>query len=104
MVYHPRIVSKKPWWWSITGREWGTVAMTWGKTIYGSPQALRPDIIAHEKHHIIQNKGRWYISLWFLIRSMFDEAFYERLESEARQAQLRFIINENRGNNGSGTK
>lgn len=95
----PNFITKKPWWWFITCREWGTVAMTWGNNIYGSPEALRPDIIAHELHHIKQNKGKWYISLWFLVRSTFDDKFYQKLEFDARQAQLRFIY-ENSRNNG----
>lgn len=97
-----KLVTKKPFWWFITGREWGTVAMTWGDKIYGSPEALRPDIIAHEMEHIRQHKGKWYVSLWFLIRSTFDHKFHEKLESEARRAQLRYIY-ENSRNNGSRT-
>lgn len=92
----PKIITKKPFWWIITGREWGTVAMTWGNRIYGSREALRADIIAHEIEHIKQNKGKWYISLWFLIRSTFDKKFYDKLEFDARQAQLRYIYENSR--------
>lgn len=94
-----RIINKKPWWWFITGKKWGTVAMTWGNTVYGTREGLRPDIMAHEMEHIRQNKGKWYISLWFLIRCTFDEKFYKRLEYEATQAQLRYLY-ENYRNNG----
>ena len=100
-----RLVKNKPWWWDfLTGKDWEITAMTWGNTIYGGEKALsRPDIMAHEMCHVKQNKGKWYISLWFLIRSTFDSKFYNQLEFEARQAQLKYIY-ENSRNNGSWSK
>lgn len=92
-----KLITKRPWWWAITGKKWGTVAMCWGSNIYGDEKTLaRGDIIAHEMKHIEQNKGKWYISLWFLIRSTFDDKFYQRIEFEARQAQLRYIYENSR--------
>lgn len=99
-----KIISKKPFWWFLTGRKWGTVAMTWGSTIYCKEDQLRPDIIAHEEVHIKQCKGKWYISLWFLIRSTFDDKFYQKLEHEAKMAQMKVYFYENNRNNGSRTK
>jgi len=97
------LISKKPWWWFITGKKWGTVAMTWGKNVYITEKDMRPDILAHEQKHIEQNKGKWYISLWFLIRSTFDDKFYRRLEDEAKQAQIKSIY-EDCWNNGMRSK
>lgn len=88
----PKIINKKPFWWFITGRKWGSVAMTWGNNIYCPRDKLTDDILIHEKVHIRQNKGKWYISLWFLIRSTFDDKFYQKLEWEAKKEQMNYLF------------
>ena len=85
-----KLITSKPWWWFITGKEWGSVAMTWGDTVYCAEDKVREDILVHERVHIKQCNGKWYISLWFLIRSMVDDKFYRRLEHEAYMAQMEY--------------
>ena len=91
-----KIVNKKPFWWFITGKSWGEVAMTWGNIIYCPLDKLTDDILVHERVHIRQNKGKWYISLWFLIRSTFDDRFYQRIEWEAKREQMQYLYDNGR--------
>lgn len=86
-----KILTKKPFWWFLTGKEWGDVALTWGNRIYCREDRLRDDILVHERVHIRQNKGKWYLSLWFLIRSTFDNKFYRKLEKEAYEEQYKYL-------------
>lgn len=82
-----KIVHKKPWWWSITGREWGSVAMTWGNTIYCRQDKLTPRILRHETCHVRQHKGSGWIALYQFIRSNFSEKYYNKMEEEAKQCE-----------------
>lgn len=86
-----RLEIKKPWWWFLTGKKWGEVAMTWGATIYCEEDKLRDDVLIHELEHVRQNRGKWYLSLWFLIRGTVDKKFYEKLEMEAKRAQFHYL-------------
>lgn len=87
-----KLQTSKPWWWFITGKEWGSVAMTFGNTVYLKEDKVREDILVHERVHIKQCKGKWYISLWFLIRCMVDDKFYQKLEWEAKKEQIDYAI------------
>ena len=91
-----KLITSKPWWWAITGKEWGSVAMTFGSNVYCAKDKVREDILVHERVHIRQNKGKWYISLWFLIRCMVDDKFYQSLEQEAYNAQYKYLNENNR--------
>lgn len=91
-----KLITNKPWWWFLTGKKWGTVAMTFGNRVYIHPKDIREDILVHERVHIKQNKGKWYISLWFLIRSTIQPKFYKQLELEAYIAQYDYLRNINK--------
>lgn len=82
-----KIVYKKPWWWVITGREWGEVAMTWGDTIYCTKERLTPRILRHEACHVRQHRGSRAIAFYHLIRSIFSEKYYNKMEQEAKQCE-----------------
>ncbi len=97
-----KLITSKPWWWFITGKLWGDVAMTWGDKVYCAKDKVREDILVHERVHIKQCRGKWYISLWFLIRCSVDSKFYNKLEDEAYKAQ-RIYLYENYRNNGRRT-
>lgn len=86
-----KLITSKPWWWFITGKEWGSVAMTWGNRVYCAKDKVRKDILVHERVHIKQCKGKWYISLWFLLRCSVDNKFYKKLEDEAYMAQFKYL-------------
>lgn len=92
------LVHNKPWWWFMTGRKWGEVAMTFGDKVYVKEDQARPDVLVHESVHVRQCKGKWYISLWFLIRSTFDDKFYRDLEEEAEVEQMNYVYENNRDN------
>lgn len=101
----PRIITKKPWWWIITGKNWGDVAMTWGNNIYIHEDKIREDVIVHEKVHVRQHKGNWFYALYIFIRSTFSKEFYDRLEFEAYIEQYDYLKkHENNRDNGSRTK
>lgn len=98
-----KLITSKPWWWFITGKPWGSVALTWGNTVYCAEDKVREDILVHERVHIKQCKGKWYISLWFLIRCMVDDKFYQKLEREAKNEQIKYVLKYS-GNNGRRSK
>lgn len=96
-----KIVSKRPWWWFITGRKWGEVAMTFGDTIYCQEDKLRPDILVHELVHVRQHKESKLYAFYILMRSTLDNDFYEKLEREAKNAQIKYILeHDNRRDDG----
>lgn len=88
----PKIITKKPFWWFITGKPWGSVAMAFGDTIYCSKDKLTDEIIAHEKVHLRQHKYSKLYATYILIKCTFNNKFYEELEREAYREQLRFRL------------
>lgn len=86
-----KLKTTKPFWWSLTGAEWGTVAVTLGDSIY-YPNELPTPILAHELVHIKQNGGSLLKHLWLMYKSG-DLDFYTRLEQEAHQAQYEEALN-----------
>lgn len=79
------LITKKPWWWFITGKEWGTVAMTWGKNVYVHEVHMENErILRHEACHVRQHRGSWWVALYHFIRSNLSSEYYERMEAEAK--------------------
>lgn len=84
------LITKKPWWWFITGRQWGDVAMTWGKNVYIAEDKIRGEILAHEMCHVRQHKGSNWVALYHFIRANLSNDYYNKMEEEATQAQLAY--------------
>ena len=84
-----KLVTKKPWWWFITGAKWGECAVTLGSSIY-YPKELPPPILEHEKVHIKQCGGSVLMHL-FLMHLPLE--MYRLMEQEAHQAQYKSALN-----------
>jgi hypothetical protein len=82
-----KLITKKPWWWFITGRRWGEVAMTWGNNVYCAEDKWTPRIRRHEECHVRQHKGSNWVAFYHLVRSTFSEEYYNKLEDEAKKCE-----------------
>lgn len=82
-----RVVTKKPWWWAITGQAWGNVAMTWGNTVYIRQDRITSKVLRHEACHVKQHRGSWWVALYHFIRSTMSVKYYNRMENEAKQCE-----------------
>lgn len=84
-----KIVTKEPFWWFITGKKWGDVAMTFGNVIYCRADKLTPDVLAHEMVHLKQHKYSKLYAFYILIRSSLNHKFHDKLELEATTEQFK---------------
>lgn len=82
-----KIVTKRPWWWGVTGVKWGSHAMTWGNNVYIAEDKISPRILRHEACHVRQHKGSWWVALYHFIRMNLSEKYYNKMEDEAKQCE-----------------
>lgn len=82
-----KLITKKPFWWIITGRKWGDVAMTWGNNVYIAEDKITARILRHEACHVRQHRGSWWVALYHFIRSTLSEDYYNKMEEEAKRCE-----------------
>lgn len=82
-----KLITKKPWWWFIVGREWGTVAMTWGSRVYCAENKWSHRIRRHEECHVRQHRSSWWVALYHFVRANLSEEYYNRMEAEAKSCE-----------------